>query len=85
MEVTCNGNACTKPSKNELRDFQNSANSCMKLLAVPPIVTKLCAETMACGAEGNWRKFMKESSAQFPSDSIPCSILPDDVSILKRF
>ncbi|XP_028769185.1 O-glucosyltransferase rumi homolog [Neltuma alba] len=52
---------------------------------VPPTATELCPETMACGAQGNWRKFMEESLVKFPSDSLPCSIPPDDVSFLKDF
>ncbi|KAI9109986.1 hypothetical protein K1719_019027 [Acacia pycnantha] len=54
-------------------------------LTVPLTATEFCAETMACSAEGNWRKFMEESLVKFPSDSIPCSIPPDDVSILTDF
>ena len=64
-------------------------NEYAKLLKFKPIVpltaTELCAETLACGAHGIWRKFMDESLVRKPSDSLPCSIPPDDVSVIEDF
>ncbi|KAK4411372.1 hypothetical protein Sango_0210200 [Sesamum angolense] len=44
--------------------------------AVPPNAVELCSESMACPADGNWRKFMEESLEKSPSDSAPCTMPP---------
>ncbi|KAL0425978.1 UNVERIFIED_CONTAM: hypothetical protein Sradi_1132600 [Sesamum radiatum] len=44
--------------------------------AVPPNAVELCSESMACPADGNWRKFMEESLEKSPSESAPCTMPP---------
>ncbi|KAK3017592.1 hypothetical protein RJ639_004826 [Escallonia herrerae] len=43
---------------------------------VPPGATELCAESMACLAEGLEKKFMMESMVKGPSDTSPCTMPP---------
>lgn len=43
---------------------------------IPPGAVEVCAETMACPAEGAWRKFMEESLEKNPTDTTPCSLPP---------
>ncbi|KAL6495480.1 hypothetical protein OROGR_030044 [Orobanche gracilis] len=43
---------------------------------VPPNAIELCPESMACPANGIWRKFMEESLEKSPSDSVPCRMPP---------
>ncbi|CAN1158801.1 O-glucosyltransferase rumi homolog [Linum perenne] len=51
-----------------------------KLLTFKPVVPRgaveLCAEAMACKAEGLEKKFMMESMVKGPSETSPCSIPP---------
>ncbi|KAL0397885.1 UNVERIFIED_CONTAM: hypothetical protein Scaly_0236900 [Sesamum calycinum] len=44
--------------------------------AFPPNAVELCSESMACPADGNWRKFMEESLEKYPSESAPCTMPP---------
>ncbi|GFP93008.1 hypothetical protein PHJA_001445100 [Phtheirospermum japonicum] len=43
---------------------------------IPPNAMELCSESMACSADGIWRKFMEESLEKSPSDSVPCTLRP---------
>lgn len=43
---------------------------------VPPNAKELCSESMACSADGNWRKFMVESLEKSPSNLSPCTMPP---------
>ncbi|XP_059634141.1 uncharacterized protein LOC132276637 [Cornus florida] len=43
---------------------------------IPPMGIQLCPERMACGADGNWKKFMVESVVKSPSDAVPCTMPP---------
>lgn len=52
---------------------------------IPPTAVELSPETMACSTNDAWRRFMEDSLVKFPSDSIPCTIPPDDTSILQDF
>ncbi|KAL6499289.1 hypothetical protein OROHE_025952 [Orobanche hederae] len=53
---------------------------------VPPNATEICPESMACPADGIWRKFMEESLEKSPSDSVPCRMPPPyDPQELKTF
>ncbi|KAJ6320377.1 hypothetical protein OIU78_015712, partial [Salix suchowensis] len=49
---------------------------------IPPGADELCPEKMACPAIGTHRKFMEESMVLAPSDTIPCTLPPDDPSVL---
>ncbi|KAK0581560.1 hypothetical protein LWI29_015144 [Acer saccharum] len=72
-------------------------NEYAKLLKFKPTIPKLsggaaadevCSETMACNANGNWKKFMEESMVMSPSDDdrAPCALpLPYDPPALKEF
>ncbi|KAF7826040.1 O-glucosyltransferase rumi-like protein [Senna tora] len=64
-------------------------NEYAKLLKFKPIIpetaVELCPEAMACATNGTWRRFMEESFVKFPSDSVPCSIPPDDIPTLQQF
>ena len=55
-------------------------NEYAKLLKFKPTIPagamEVCAETMACPAEGVWRQFMEESLEKTPSDTTPCSLPP---------
>ncbi|KAL7158694.1 hypothetical protein ABFS83_02G160900 [Erythranthe nasuta] len=55
-------------------------NEYAKLLKYKPTVPinaiELCSESMACPADGIWRKFMEESLEKTPSDSPPCKMPP---------
>ncbi|PON43071.1 Lipopolysaccharide-modifying protein [Parasponia andersonii] len=57
-------------------------NEYAKLFKYKPTVStgavELCAETMACQANGAWRNFMVESMVKSPSETIPCSLPPYD-------
>ena len=44
----------------------------------PAGAIELCAETMACPANGTWRHFMEESMVMSPSETIPCNLPPYD-------
>ena len=51
---------------------------------IPPNAVELCSESMACLANGKWRKFMVDSLVQYPTDTNPCTMPPPyDPSILK--
>lgn len=43
---------------------------------IPSGAVELCSETMACPADGVWKKFMVESMVKSPSDTIPCTLPP---------
>ncbi|KAL3618645.1 hypothetical protein CASFOL_037464 [Castilleja foliolosa] len=43
---------------------------------IPPNAVELCSESMACSADGIWRKFMEESLEKSPSNSVPCTMPP---------
>lgn len=45
---------------------------------VPAGAIELCAETMACQANGTWRNFMEESLVKSPSERAPCSLTSND-------
>ncbi|XP_075479309.1 uncharacterized protein LOC142520190 [Primulina tabacum] len=55
-------------------------NEYAKLLKYKPTIPlnakELCSESMACSADGNWRKFMEESLEKSPSDLSPCTMPP---------
>ncbi|KAA8516027.1 hypothetical protein F0562_019206 [Nyssa sinensis] len=54
--------------------------------AIPSKAVELCPERMACGEEGNWKKFMVESLVESPTDTIPCTLAPPyDPPALKDF
>ncbi|EXC06843.1 hypothetical protein L484_017309 [Morus notabilis] len=57
-------------------------NEYAKLLKYKPTVpagaVELCAETMACPANGTWRSFMEKSLVKSPSETIPCNLPPYD-------
>lgn len=44
--------------------------------AVPKGAVELCSETMACPANGMYRKFMLDSMVKSPSHASPCSLPP---------
>ena len=51
---------------------------------IPPNAMDLCSETMACFADGKWRKCMEESFVRQPTDTVPCTMPPPyDPSTLK--
>ncbi|KAA8516026.1 hypothetical protein F0562_019205 [Nyssa sinensis] len=53
---------------------------------IPSMAVELCPERMACGEEGNWKKFMVESLVESPTDTIPCTLPPPyDPPALKDF
>ncbi|GAB2271693.1 hypothetical protein Dimus_006522 [Dionaea muscipula] len=58
----------------------NLLNEYAKLLRFKPVIPRgaveLCPETMACQAEGIWRRLMVESSVRYPADSAPCILPP---------
>ncbi|KAL3536835.1 hypothetical protein ACH5RR_000201 [Cinchona calisaya] len=43
---------------------------------IPPNAVELCAEALACPANGIWRKFMEESLEKSPSFTNPCTLPP---------
>ena len=44
---------------------------------IPPNAMELCAEALACPADGSWRKFMEESLEKSPSlHTNPCTLPP---------
>ncbi|KAL1540155.1 O-glucosyltransferase rumi [Salvia divinorum] len=43
---------------------------------IPPNAVEVCSESLACSADGNWRKFMEESMEKSASDSAPCTMPP---------
>lgn len=44
---------------------------------IPPNAVEACAESLACPADGNWRKFMEESLEKSPSlHTNPCTLPP---------
>lgn len=54
--------------------------------SVPDKAVELCAETMACEANGNWRRFMEDSIVLSPADRGPCRLDEGfDGSEVKRF
>lgn len=44
--------------------------------SVPEDAVELCAESMACPANGPWRTFMEESMVVSPSEMGPCTMMP---------
>ncbi|KAL2478774.1 downstream target of AGL15 2 [Forsythia ovata] len=53
---------------------------------IPPNAIELCAEAMACPADGIWKEFMELSLENSPSNSIPCTMPPPyDPQELKSF
>lgn len=53
---------------------------------IPPNAVELCSESLACPADGNWRKFMEESLEKSASGSLPCTLPPPyDPQNLKAF
>lgn len=54
--------------------------------SVPPGAVELCSETMACLANGTWKKFMEDSMVKSPAASAPCAMPPPfDPSSLRAF
>ncbi|CAK7348064.1 unnamed protein product [Dovyalis caffra] len=51
---------------------------------IPPGAEELCPETMACPTNGTHRKFLEESMVLSPSDTIPCTLPPNDPSVLRN-
>ncbi|KAD7117046.1 hypothetical protein E3N88_04314 [Mikania micrantha] len=52
--------------------------------SVPPNAIELCSESMACFADGKWRKFMEDSLVKYPTSTIPCTSPPPyDPSTIK--
>lgn len=45
-------------------------------VTVPPGAVEICAETMACPAEGKVKEYMLETLVKSPSSSLPCSMPP---------
>ncbi|XP_057805627.1 uncharacterized protein LOC131020672 [Salvia miltiorrhiza] len=43
---------------------------------IPPNAVEVCSESLACSADGNWRKFMEESMEKSASDAAPCTMPP---------
>lgn len=53
---------------------------------IPPNAMELCSESMACLADGNWKKFMTQSLVRTPTDTTPCTMPPPyDPSALGDF
>ncbi|KVH87946.1 Lipopolysaccharide-modifying protein [Cynara cardunculus var. scolymus] len=51
---------------------------------IHPNAVELCSESMACLADGKWRKFMADSLVEYPTDTTPCNMPPPyDPSALK--
>nr|GME17153.1 O-glucosyltransferase rumi-like [Ipomoea batatas] len=43
---------------------------------IPQNAVEVCPESLACSADGPWRKFMEESLEQSPSNTAPCTLPP---------
>ncbi|CAI9094423.1 OLC1v1030162C1 [Oldenlandia corymbosa var. corymbosa] len=53
---------------------------------IPEKATEVCAETLACSATGNSRKFMEESLEKSPSSNSTCTLPPPyDPEAVKAF
>ena len=50
----------------------------------PAGAIELCAETMACPANGTWRHFMEESMVMSPSETTPCNLPPYDPRLISN-
>ncbi|KAF4386731.1 hypothetical protein F8388_006686 [Cannabis sativa] len=51
---------------------------------IPAGAEELSAQAMLCQVTGTWRNFMVESMVNSPSDSIPCSLPPNDPQAISQ-
>lgn len=43
---------------------------------IPQNAVEVCPESLACSADGLWRKFMEDSLEKSPSNTAPCTLPP---------